>query len=201
MSSTPCRRHSSLQRERIVVMTKIEINRAPVLTLWASVVAERLGHSRATALTLGKTIAGKVAYSKAQTIGRARKRKPETSSTPKPAGEKTRLLAFMGRHCTMIETASGMMALSEGEPVSPGEVELYLDEKFGDKLEAVRLSMADLANSRSPAQLAREAVGLYRKFCPSIPAGSAGWGKDGVLDLENIKRLAERTLTQDPPAR
>jgi hypothetical protein len=170
-------------------MTKIAINRAPVLTLWASIVAERLGYSRATALTLGKTIAGKVAFSKAQTIGRARKREPNTSSQSKPAGEKTKLLAFMGRHCTMIETASGMMAISEGKPISPKEVEAYLEEKFEDGLDETRLVMTELANSRSPAQLGREAFGLYRKFRPSIPAGSAGWGKDGVLDLESIKRL------------
>lgn len=168
-------------------MTKIAINRAPVLTLWASVVAERLGHPRSTALTLGKTIAGKVAFSKAQTIGRARKR--ESDSLPKPAGEKTKLLAFMGRHCTMIETASGMMALSEGRVVSPKEVEQYLEEKFGEQLEEARVAMVELANSRSPGQLAREAFGLYRKFRPSIPAGSAGWGKDGVLDLDAIRRL------------
>ncbi len=38
--------------------TKIRINRAPVLTLWAAVVAERLGFDRATALTLGQAVAG-----------------------------------------------------------------------------------------------------------------------------------------------
>lgn len=32
---------------------KIRINRAPVLTLWAAVVTERLGFDPATALTLG----------------------------------------------------------------------------------------------------------------------------------------------------
>lgn len=177
-------------------MTKIAINRAPVLTLWASVVAEKAGYARPTALTLGKTIAGKVAFSKAQTIGRAKKRERDSSPPLKPAGEKTKLLAFMGRHCTMIETASGMMAISEGKPISPKEVEHYLEEKFGDRLEETRRAMTDLANSRSPAQLAREAFGLYRKFRPSIPAGSAGWGKDGVLDLDNIMRLAGRTVSR-----
>ena len=170
-------------------MAKIAINRAPVLTLWASVVAERLGHPRSTALTLGKTIAGKVAFSKAQTIGRAKKREKDPTAAAKPAGEKTKLLAFMGRHCTMIETAAGMMALSEGKPVLPTDVEHYLEEKFGDRLEEARLAMTDLASSRSPAQLAREAFGLYRKFRPTITAGSAGWGKDGALDLDSIRRL------------
>ena len=36
----------------------ITINRAPVLTLWAAVVAERLGFDRATSLTLGQAVAG-----------------------------------------------------------------------------------------------------------------------------------------------
>lgn len=36
----------------------IKINRAPVLTLWATVVAERLGFHRHTSLTLGQAVAG-----------------------------------------------------------------------------------------------------------------------------------------------
>ena len=34
----------------------IKINRAPVMTLWAAVVAERLGHAPDTALTLGRAV-------------------------------------------------------------------------------------------------------------------------------------------------
>ena len=34
------------------------INRAPVLTLWAAVVAERLGFNPDEALSLGKAVAG-----------------------------------------------------------------------------------------------------------------------------------------------
>ena len=43
---------------------KILINRAPVLTLWASVVAERLGFKHDEALSLGKAVAGLTAQSK-----------------------------------------------------------------------------------------------------------------------------------------
>jgi len=43
---------------------KIKINRAPVLTLWATVVAERLGHNKNEALMLGKAVAGLNAQSK-----------------------------------------------------------------------------------------------------------------------------------------
>src|SRR3954465_4085738 len=47
----------------------IRINRAPVLTLWAAVVAERLGFDRATALTLGQAVAGLSAYAKGVSLG------------------------------------------------------------------------------------------------------------------------------------
>ena len=36
----------------------VRVNRAPVLTLWAAVVAEALGHAEATALSLGSVVAG-----------------------------------------------------------------------------------------------------------------------------------------------
>jgi hypothetical protein len=41
---------------------KIRINRAPVLTLWATMVAEQLGLDRATALTLGQAVLGQAAW-------------------------------------------------------------------------------------------------------------------------------------------
>ena len=47
----------------------IEINRAPVLTLWATVVAERLGFGHKEALTLGKAVAGLNAQSKGRRLG------------------------------------------------------------------------------------------------------------------------------------
>ncbi|MCL4395818.1 MAG: hypothetical protein M1482_13625 [Chloroflexi bacterium] len=37
-----------------------KINRAPVLTLWAVIVAERLGYERDEALTLGKALLARI---------------------------------------------------------------------------------------------------------------------------------------------
>jgi hypothetical protein len=45
------------------------VNRAPVLTLWAAVVAERLGFAWDEALTLGRAVAGLNAYSKGVRLG------------------------------------------------------------------------------------------------------------------------------------
>jgi hypothetical protein len=47
----------------------IQINCAPVLTLWGAVVAQRLGFRWDEALTLGKALAGHNAYSKGASLG------------------------------------------------------------------------------------------------------------------------------------
>jgi hypothetical protein len=47
----------------------ILINRAPVLTLWATVVAERVGFSPDEALSLGKAVAGLNAQTKGRALG------------------------------------------------------------------------------------------------------------------------------------
>ena len=48
---------------------KIKINRAPVLTLWATIVAERLGYKKDESLTFGKAVAGLNAQSKGKRLG------------------------------------------------------------------------------------------------------------------------------------
>jgi hypothetical protein len=48
----------------------ISINRSPVLTLWAAVVAERLGFGRDEALTLGRAVAELNVYSKGRSLAR-----------------------------------------------------------------------------------------------------------------------------------
>src|SRR4051812_2107941 len=47
----------------------IRVSRAPVLTLWAAVVAERLGFDRDEALTLGRAVAGSSAAMKGKALG------------------------------------------------------------------------------------------------------------------------------------
>ena len=47
----------------------IRVNRAPVLILWATVVAERLGYPAETALTLGRFVAGSSARAQARRLG------------------------------------------------------------------------------------------------------------------------------------
>jgi len=64
-----CLRATFLGTLRTVTEHKILINRAPVLTLWAATVAERLGFDRDEALSLCKGAAGLNAQSKGQRLG------------------------------------------------------------------------------------------------------------------------------------
>lgn len=50
-------------------MKTISINRAPDLTLWAAVVAQRLGFDEDEAFTLGKALAGLNAQAKGRRLG------------------------------------------------------------------------------------------------------------------------------------
>lgn len=166
---------------------KIRVNRAPVLTLWAAVVAERLGHDRDTALTLGRAIAGYAAYAKAKSLGLADDREAGEETEKKRAKAAPQVLEFMGRRVPVAQTPQGLRALdSSGKPMSPAAVERYIAGKLGDAAADVRGAMASLAGRLTPAVLRAQAFHLYEAFRPEIPAGVKGWGAAGELDLERI---------------
>ncbi len=170
-------------------MTKVTINRAPVLTLWGVVVAEALGHSRATALTFGKSVAGKGAFAKAKRLGIAADRAPDAR---RRSPEEPRFVTFMGAEIPVLDTKDGARAIAEGKPIDSKAVGKYLEQKFGAHLDEVGEAMQALAASRDKPALAAEAFSLYEKFRPSIPAGTPGWGKAGALDTAAIMKLAKR---------
>jgi hypothetical protein len=175
---------------------KIKINRAPVMTLWAAIVAERLGQDHEAALTLGRAVAGLNAYSKGKSLGifdDDEKSLPEESEAkPKPPPEHEEQFKLLGRSVPVQATPQGLRAVANGEPINPASVERYLAGKFRDRLPDTQAAMADLAGSLSPEELARRAYDLYEQFRPEIPAGARGWGAYGELDLGRIRSLARR---------
>jgi hypothetical protein len=176
-------------------MDTVTINRAPVLTLWAAVVAERLGFERDEALTLGKAVAGLTAQSKGQRLG---------IFTPSPAEVRRKRaekalkagvfpVALLGRAVPVLHTDEGLRAVSKDQkPVTPESVEKYLKSKFGEALPQVRAAMVKLAKSRSPERLVDEAFRLYEAFRPGVPAGESGWGAKGELSLAKIGALVAK---------
>jgi hypothetical protein len=172
----------------------IKINRAPVLTLWAAVVAERLGFEPAEALTLGRALAGLTAHAKGVRLGIFEPSAPEeVHERRRRLGEGEWLaVQLLGRTIPVVRTPEGLRALDKDKPAPLGSVERYLAGKFGQDLEAVRGAMQALAGSLPPAELARWAFALYERFRPGVPSGEAGWGAKGVLDLDRIRSAMDQ---------
>jgi hypothetical protein len=171
---------------------KIKINRAPVLTLWATVVAERLGYDEAAALTLGKGVAGLNAQSKGRRLGIFQE--PEESESEKkeePQPEASQRVNVLGREVPVVHTNQGVRATVKGQPIQPESVRRYLKHKFGEELDEVQSVMKDLAQAYPSKTLEARAYTLYAKFRPKIPEGKKGWGAAGELDLEMIRSLAK----------
>ena len=180
------------------MVESIKINRAPVLTLWGVIVAERLGYQHDEALTFGKAVAGLNAQSKGQRLGIFSPSETEldtkiAESSRQPQAGETRLVEVVGRMVPAIQTESGLRATAKGEAIDPKSVERYLEKKFGDALGEVQAAMESLAETYPPLELEQHAYKLYEQFRPSVPEGTAGWGASGELKLERIRRLAKKT--------
>src|SRR5262245_23476408 len=139
---------------------KIKINRAPVLTLWATVVAERLGHGKDTALTLGKAVAGLNAQSKGRKLGIYEEKSEEDEKKERKKKEvETEFVELLGRGVPTVKTAKGMRAAIKGEEIDADSVETYLKQKFKDDYEDARSAMEKLAEAYTPKQLESKAYG------------------------------------------
>ena len=170
-------------------MSVILINRAPVLTLWATTVAERLGFDQDEALSLGKAVAGLNAQSKGQRLGIF---KPVPQQVKKARARKRGeefFIEICGRQVPAINTPGGVRAVIKNQPIEPKSVERYLESKFGESLSTVRSAMGDLAKAFRREQLLKNAFSLYEEFRPAIPQGVKGWGAKGKLDIDRIRSL------------
>src|SRR4051794_41641400 len=96
----------------------IRVNRAPVLTLWAAVVAERLGFERDEALALGRALAGLTAHAKGVRLGifepsapdEVRERRNPLAEGGRPQG------APVGPAPPFLRTPPGPRAPGHGQP-------------------------------------------------------------------------------------
>jgi hypothetical protein len=172
---------------------KIKINRAPVLTLWAAIVAERLGYKKDESLTFGKAVAGLNAQSKGKRLGiyKEKKDKEEEKETKEEKSVKLEFIELLGRGVPAVKTPQGLRASIKGEEIDAESVQKYLKQKFGEELDEARAAMEKLAKAYPPKQLESKAYDLYEKFRPEIPEGKKGWGAKGELDLDYIRSLAE----------
>src|SRR4051794_38129039 len=140
----------------------IRINRAPVLTLWAAAVAERLGFVCDTALTLGQAVAGSSAYAKGVSLG-------IIEPSPEVVREQSDRLAeveqlrvdLLGRAVPVVRALDGLRAVNNSKPGNPVQIAKYLAGKFGDRLKSARQAVAELVAAGEQADLYRHGFRLY----------------------------------------
>ena len=101
----------------------IEINRAPVLTLWAVVVATRLGFDWEEALTLGRAEAGLNAYSKGKALGLLFESMLEQSNEKRQRLHREKRafsIDLLNRKVPAVHTEAGIRALQKDQPTVSG---------------------------------------------------------------------------------
>ena len=168
----------------------IAVNRAPVLTLWAPIVAERLGYPSDTALTLGRAVCSASARTKARRLGIADEAREPAERRAAAAGLKPRVLTIrlLGREVPVIAAADGSLRADDnGKLPSAKSVQTYITRAFGDRLPEVRSTIEAVAASLAPEELNRVGFRLYEKFRPDVPDGAQGWGAKGELRVERIR--------------
>ena len=171
----------------------VKVNRAPVLTLWAAVVAECQGYDPDTALTLGRAVAGLNAQSKGRMLGIFGEPKaPEKGGPPKRTGLGEEFwVQVCGRPVPAKNTEDGIRAVVKDKPIEPDKTQAYLEKAFGDCLPGVREAMENLAKTFGPEMIEDVAYELYQRFRPRIARGKRGWGQKGDLDLDLVRSLGE----------
>lgn len=106
-----------------------------MLTLWATVVAERLGHPPDLALTLGQAVCSTSARAKARRLGIEEERDREEEKRAhelRPAFKPVRL---MGKDIRLAATEAGeLLAEDKGKPADPAAVRRYLLRALSERL-------------------------------------------------------------------
>jgi hypothetical protein len=101
---------------------EIRVNRAPLLTLWAAIVAEHLGFDSDAAITLGRAVAGSSARAKARSIGLEEKHQDhdERDTKPSKSAAPRQTVRLLGRDVPVVEQSGSQFALDGDKAAAPG---------------------------------------------------------------------------------
>lgn len=183
-------------------MTTICIGHAPVLTLWASIVAERLGWRHDTALTLGRAVSAMTARGKGARLGRSappeNHRNVPPPSAPAESTDAIQDVLLLGRIVHVAPTPEGPRALSENALLQPEAVERYLRAEFGNQLCGALSAMERLAATIAIDKLNDDALRLYEHFGPKAHSGKGTHGTKSVFDIDLVHALVRARSGQGP---
>lgn len=203
-SSSPTKRAKSAETISVPPITAqpetIMINRSPVLTLWAAMVAKHLYHlSLDEALSLGSAFASQTAQAKGQALGIYSSdtitSDSNNNSTTKIKEDETPLTThdyqLMGQTiCTkQLHATNGpvvLRAVLNDKLVDPHSAWSHLRKRFGTALGYVMAQMDAACTAAGEEELRRTAYRYYMHIRPNIPSGTRGWGAHGRLETSKL---------------
>ena len=183
----------------------ILINRSPVLTLWATVVARHVYPklSLPEALSLASVVTAEMAKAKGTSLGIFQEC-DKTDAIKSPDGNNTKkgqedddeeeIFQLLGVTIQTIKTPSGSIRglANGGEMQNPNRTWKHLKNKFKDDatLGFVMDEMDKAAKAAgSPAELNASAYQYYVHVRPGIPHGTKGWGAHGRLESNKLSNF------------
>ncbi|GKY91575.1 hypothetical protein MPSEU_000129400 [Mayamaea pseudoterrestris] len=173
---------------------EIDINRAPVLTLWVSVVAERLGFSTDEAYTYGRWVSSSLAATRGRKVESTRpsdKQKGKTDTKgqrEEHVVDENHVNVFAQMKIPVKRVDGQLFAImaKKGTMIKPETVRRYLEKKFGDKLQSTHDAMMELAQSLDADDVRNRAYELLSEFKPETNKR----GAKGHFDLEKLHNMA-----------
>lgn len=135
---------------------QVEVNRGPVMVMWAAAVALKLGHGRDTALSLARAVTNAFSRHKAKHLGIDLRAASQQSARATVSGGPSESVWLMREELPVVSTAFGLRARdpASNRVIHPGPVWDHLLRAFGPVLPAVHGAMALLAASLSKETLA-----------------------------------------------
>lgn len=165
----------------------ILINRSPVLTLWVTVVAQKLfSLTLEEALTVGSAYAAECARTKGTSLGIYSGNKNGTATEGDDTT--TRTLSLMNQTICANRTPGGLRALGNNEEQDPHRIWKLLTKRLGDDLPFVLLRMQEAAEAAGD-DLDGTAYNYYVHIRPDIPHGTKGWGAHGHLQTNRLSNF------------
>ncbi|SJL01897.1 uncharacterized protein ARMOST_05221 [Armillaria ostoyae] len=199
--------NSSLQpttvfnRTQILIKKSTVINRAPLMSAWAMIVAERLGFRREEALSIASVYTEMNALSKGVSLGIYKDGKQKGLDAIK--GGSQPYVELMGRRFVpgyyqflnvsdnharipLYQSRSNQWrALLNSKPAQPSSPFSYISRSFRQTTPHIIGALRLLAESFTPKELNNKGWALYTEFRPSVN----GWGERSEVKCETILNL------------
>jgi len=166
----------------------ILINRSPILTLWATVVAKKVfSITLEEALTFGSAYAAECARTKGSSLGIYSEGSKHYCTTAASSAEEMegQKFSLMNQTIPANQTVNGLRAIGYGKEQDPHGIWKSLTKKLGENLSFVLEKMEEAAD-QAGEDLEATAYSYYIRIRPDIPQGTKGWGAHGHLEVSKL---------------